>query len=324
MTRSIASCTLLGASVFMFLFGTPAWTSNFDEAPAEAVGMIVGINGGEEVTVYNPKKKASRLAKVQAPLFEGEEILSGDAQTTVIELKNKSEIVVGPNTSFALEKSKADAGVVQTNIQLFYGLLRSVVRKKLNDNESYKINSGGVVMGIRGTDFVVEVGRKDMVITIHTLEGSVAATDPNNTLLVNAGNLARIVPRQPIPHETEEFNADEYKKTLKNMGKYLASANPIQEASEVWNGSGKLIKPSDSKPAIPNSQDSSSGGPTKALENVKPEASASPTPAPITGGVSETRFSGKPGQQDQSPKFNKSDAKPEAKATPAPVPAQTK
>ncbi|MBI3556307.1 MAG: FecR domain-containing protein, partial [Deltaproteobacteria bacterium] len=135
-------------------------------ASAAPAGLIKSISGYPKVTIDTNGK--SRLAKKGADVFENDRITTTLDQTAVLQLEEKTEVVIGPSSQLVLERF-ANGRPHRTTLDLIYGLMRTWVRKKLEDDESFVVKTPSANMGVRGTKFVTDVTR--VRTTVHTLEG---------------------------------------------------------------------------------------------------------------------------------------------------------
>ena len=107
------------------------------------------------------QRGAERLAaKVGTPVQAADVIVTGADGSAGITFTDNSLVSVGPNSVFAIEKYRFDstthAGEFEGNLR--QGRLAAVSGKMVKQSpESMKIRTPSAIMGVRGTEFVVQV-----------------------------------------------------------------------------------------------------------------------------------------------------------------------
>ena len=127
-------------------------------APALAadIGLIKVAKGSVQIQ----RGAASMPAAVGTGLQASDVILTGADGSAGITFTDNSLVSVGPNSVFAIDKYSFDstthAGVFEGNLR--QGRLAAVSGKMVKQSpESMKIRTPSAVMGVRGTEFVVQV-----------------------------------------------------------------------------------------------------------------------------------------------------------------------
>ena len=119
-------------------------------------GTFKSVQG--EVTVVNGE--ARRAAIVGAGLHESERVLTGADGMTSLVLKDGTVLSLGNNSTFDLSKFQFDSTTHEGNVlvSLLRGSMRMVTGliAKLKP-EDVKVVTPTTVIGVRGTDFIVEV-----------------------------------------------------------------------------------------------------------------------------------------------------------------------
>src|SRR5258708_3619230 len=109
------------------------------------------------VTVKAKKGKKTRPAQKDASVVEGEKITTDKDAQAVIRLFDGSELTVKPNTSFtlsSLQQPSANEKIIK--FKLAFGGLLARVKKLLTPTSSFEVEAGGVVCGVRGTQFSLD------------------------------------------------------------------------------------------------------------------------------------------------------------------------
>ena len=139
------------ASLAAFLF----WLSA--AALAADAGEIKLVHGRAYL-----ERSGERLAlRVGMPVREADRVVTGPDGTVGITFADNSLLSIGPNSDFAIERyvfdSTTHAG--QFDSRLAKGSLAGVSGKIVKQSpEAMRVHTPSAIMGVRGTDFVVQVG----------------------------------------------------------------------------------------------------------------------------------------------------------------------
>ena len=125
-------------------------------ASAADIGLIKVANGAVEI-----QRGASKVpAKVGTAVQTSDVVVTGADGSAGITFTDNSLVSVGPNSVFAIDKYSFDstthAGEFEGNLK--QGRLAAVSGKMVKQSpESMKIRTPSAIMGVRGTEFVVQV-----------------------------------------------------------------------------------------------------------------------------------------------------------------------
>ena len=125
-------------------------------ALAADIGLVKVAKGDVRV-----ERAGARLpVKVGMPMRTADVIVTGADGSAGITFTDNSLVSVGPNSVFAIEKYRFDttthAGEFEGNLR--QGRLAAASGKMVKQSpESMKIRTPSAIMGVRGTDFVVQV-----------------------------------------------------------------------------------------------------------------------------------------------------------------------
>ena len=125
-------------------------------AQAADIGMIKVAKGTVEI-----QRGASKVpAQVGAGLQTSDVVITGADGSAGITFTDNSLVSVGPNSVFAIDKYSFDstthAGEFEGNLK--QGRLAAVSGKMVKQSpESMRIRTPSAIMGVRGTEFVVQV-----------------------------------------------------------------------------------------------------------------------------------------------------------------------
>jgi hypothetical protein len=125
-------------------------------ALAADIGLIKVSKGAVEI-----QRGSGKLpAKVGTGLQTADVIVTGADGSAGITFSDNSLVSVGPNSVFAIDKYRFDstthAGEFEGNLK--QGRLSAISGKMVKQSpESMKIRTPSAIMGVRGTEFVVQV-----------------------------------------------------------------------------------------------------------------------------------------------------------------------
>jgi hypothetical protein len=125
-------------------------------AVAADIGLVKVSNGDVQIQ----RGTAKLPATVGAGLQTSDAIVTGANGTAGITFSDNSLVSIGPNSIFAIEKYQFDsttyAGEFEGNLK--QGRLAAVSGKMVKQSpESMKIRTPSAIMGVRGTEFLVQV-----------------------------------------------------------------------------------------------------------------------------------------------------------------------
>lgn len=130
-------------------------------APAFAadVGLVKVSKGSVQIQRGSEKLPAT----VGAAIETNDVIVTGADGSAGVTFIDNSLVSVGPNSVFAIDKYSFDTTTHQGEFQgnLRQGRLAAISGKMVKQSpESMKIRTPSAIMGVRGTEFVVEVAQK--------------------------------------------------------------------------------------------------------------------------------------------------------------------
>lgn len=192
------------------------------ENRAGLVKTVSSISAKGEVVIFNASGQ-ERRAKQTDPVYVGDKIVTGDDQTVTIELSEQSELVLGPSSSFLIEKHLAEQKK-NTLLHLFYGMVRALVTKTYAKDEMFVLKTKDAVMGVRGTEFVAKIDSKTNETRLHTLQGKVALGSSLDSLqnaashvVVSAGHSSLMRPGMKLPETPKAFDASKFRKEMRSI-----------------------------------------------------------------------------------------------------------
>jgi hypothetical protein len=165
--------------VSLFLFSA----SRVLAAPAEA--SFTSVKG--TVNVKDKKGKTSAAEK-SLTVTQGETISTADNSTAVLQSFDGSTLDIKPNTKViinALQKPSLTDKIIK--FKLLVGDLLAKVKKLTSSQSSFEVEAGGVVCGVRGTQFDMGYNPDTHTVDLKVFEGSVFTDSNGKNNIFNAG-----------------------------------------------------------------------------------------------------------------------------------------
>lgn len=120
---------------------------------------VVELHGKVEVQAATSEKKIPAFKNMV--INEGDKIITGKDSKIVMKVDQDKEVTLAANTIAILSELKGGSDVNDTVITIQAGGVGSKIEKKLDKNSSYKIKTPTAVMGVRGTQFYVQVEKPE-------------------------------------------------------------------------------------------------------------------------------------------------------------------
>jgi hypothetical protein len=174
---------------------------------------ILGVAGSAGILVSRARG-GSRVAHAGDPLWAGDSFVTPGGVSVKISYEDGSVVLAGPSTQVLMEDVKETLSVSSSQ-----GVIRAIVvplppsapRPK---HARFLIRTRSAVMGVRGTDFIVENDAAKLVTEVHELVGVVDVAANEGALSrgqitpLNQGNSLRIIGAQigtPSQFDRESF-----------------------------------------------------------------------------------------------------------------------
>jgi hypothetical protein len=154
---SISSCLILSGTAMAQTSGNPATTAASSVAVADAGG--VGIFKQVQGQAWQGQAESRRVIMPGEPVLAGERLRTGRNGTASLTLKDGTVLTLGPDTSLDLtqfhfntttQEGSLGLDLLQGTLRVITGLLAKV------NPERFRITTPTAVVGVRGTDFIVE------------------------------------------------------------------------------------------------------------------------------------------------------------------------
>lgn len=199
MTESFLNRTLfLTIAMLLSLQATHVAANSSAGAGAGAgAAVITSVSGTSFVSHEGQIKPLAPNDSV----FQGDLLTTGPTGSIKMIFSDDSILDLGPQTSFRVEKFTASGPGDRVGVfSLLYGRMRSLVTKAIGEKSKLEIRTQDAVMGVRGTELVVnspQSGAGSGQTELTVLTGSVAMSIPkldNATVEVGAGAQAIATP----------------------------------------------------------------------------------------------------------------------------------
>ena len=169
-----------------FLASSLAWAAT---TSSTTQGILTSVTG--KVQIKGKDGKKPRTAKKDSTVVEGERIVTDPDAKATLQLFDGSELNISPKTDFQLTKMQKPSGddkILQ--FKLFVGRLFAKVKKLSSSKSSFEVEAGGVVCGVRGTQFAMDYDPGKNKVGLGVYEGSVYTNCNGHHNIFHAGENA--------------------------------------------------------------------------------------------------------------------------------------
>lgn len=212
------------------LFAMLSWTTS--HAQDQDVGKVVVVNGSADA-IFQTK---SRTLKPGDSIRNVETVRTHPNSSVKLLFSDQTSIDLGPNSSlqvkdYALKNGDNRVGT----FSLFYGKMRSVITKKVGPQGKVNFKSGGTVMGVRGTEFIVDTavsnnspGQSSIVVVSGVVE--VAPLSGGAPVALKAGEMI-----------TANFSTNSGTSTSSDSGSSSSSSRSNESSNKSTNATGSQV-----------------------------------------------------------------------------------
>ncbi len=173
----------------LLAFLVPAFNTAYSATtPASAVNQAVFTSVKGKVQVRKKAGQKPRTVQKDSTALEGETILTGPDSRAALRLVDGSELKVDPKTTFRL--TKLQTPTLKDKIfrfKLLVGKLFAKVKKLASSKSSFEIEAGGVVCGVRGTEYSMFYDPNTGKVDVLVLDGTVWAASGGQTQVFGPG-----------------------------------------------------------------------------------------------------------------------------------------
>lgn len=219
-----------------FFFGVVFLNSlAFASQPVAVTGHVQQLIGSGDFLVIHEDKP--RYLKVDDQILAQDKIVTRNDQSVKILLEDQSKVVIGPSTTFIIEEV-LKTGNQKAILRLTYGWIRATVNKLVGKDESFIVKTPTAVMGVRGTEFLVEHNATTQRTLMHAIKGTVVIGKTLDSLrfaqqhmTVIAGQKTFMTAAMSVPARPETFNPTQLRQEIKTRAPALEKA--IQPESKL-------------------------------------------------------------------------------------------
>lgn len=159
-------------------------------------GNIAVANG--DVRISSSADDKGRPAKPNEPVNNNEIVKTGNGASAKVLFTDQSIMDLGPNSALKVsDYAVKDVDNRTATFSLMYGKLRALVTKKVGDSGNVKVKSADAVMGVRGTEFVVDRSSPGAGTQLVVVSGAVAVSPPAGgpPVMIGAGQMVTATPQ---------------------------------------------------------------------------------------------------------------------------------
>lgn len=211
--KSAALRVSLAAGLLLQSFGTAVY------AKESRAAIVVDVEG--TVMVAKEGGSAEFRAFPDMSLGQGDRIRTESGSTITLRISDQGdEVVVGENTELALSSLvSADDGSKTSKLKMWAGSLWFKVKKLVNADDRFEVETPTAVMGVRGSNGYIEMKFGQLFAL---MASGVLATKPTN----GTGQTAFIYPGQQITLLPDGAADPSANVTPVDIGAFVASAPP--------------------------------------------------------------------------------------------------
>lgn len=163
-------------------------------APAMALGAGVGTVDYVAGDVSAIREGRVITLQPKAPVYAADTVVTGKRGRVKLSMHDGSSVFIGRNSRISLEQYRSRQGSLISGVfNLLWGKARFVVKKLRGSKSSFSVKTTTVVLGVRGTNFIVSVEKPPGIDPLQP--GPVRLPRlPTMTLLEEGKLLIRAVP----------------------------------------------------------------------------------------------------------------------------------
>lgn len=276
---------LLLVSLLVMALAFPTAAMAKDTAKA---GKITSVTGKAEVKKSGGSKRFNAFKGVA--ITQGDTVITGKNGKIVMDLSSDKEVTIGSDTTLVISELVQSAKAMngKTSLSLLKGKVLVKIKKKLEGDSRFEIETPTAIMGVMGTEFTVRYENDESYVGV--FEGRVSTSygertdevDPNEQLLIGENETGRVeelsyldLPLVGLEHYLKrlERDPDADPALLRQVTESIREKKEDEAAAAAAGDSGN--KPSGSTVVYEDT-------PTPA-----PSSAPSPSPAPPASGPPE-------------------------------------
>ncbi len=165
----------------------------------QAVADIIALVGNVEIK--SPPESQFRQAKLKDPLYPRDQVRTLEKSRAKLLFKDETILMLGEKTTLDISKFQMDNQGRRQNafFKVLTGTMRFIIHKFYKGlPPGVEVEGMTAVMGIRGSDCIIEVRSPDLFLNIGHNPEWVKSLTTGETIDLAPGNWARAIPHQPI------------------------------------------------------------------------------------------------------------------------------
>jgi hypothetical protein len=167
------------------------------------VGHIAATAGDVSIVRHG----AYVVPETGAPVYRDDTITTGSTGRMRILFADNTAISIGPNTGINIDRYVSTPSKRDVLLSMIRGRARFFVSKITNILNTYDIHTATAIIGIRGTDFLIDVSNKRET-AVYVIDGSIGLRNIKqgaaNPVVVNTGMMSIVRADQP-PSLPEQY-----------------------------------------------------------------------------------------------------------------------
>jgi len=143
--------------VFQWLLLGVAFAAFSAAADPEVAGIIKSVEGSVTIT----RADAALPAQVGMPVYQADRVVTGADGSAGITFEDNSLLSLGPSTNLNIDRFAFDTTTYDGAFEITLGKGKlAVISGKIakHQQDAMKVRTPASILGVRGTEFVVEVG----------------------------------------------------------------------------------------------------------------------------------------------------------------------
>jgi hypothetical protein len=182
------------------------------DLPADDASSGSAAPAPSPVQVHNGA--TSRSVANHGAIYLYDHIVTAEGQTVSVRLEDKSVVMIAPSSDVTLNQFVNQGVSHGAQILVDQGMVHVIVPKNVySSKQPFLIRTKTAVMGVRGTEFLVEQLPGGGGSTLHTLDGAVSMgksveslSNSHASSVVEAGKMSAMEAKDLKPSEPKRFN----------------------------------------------------------------------------------------------------------------------
>ena len=221
---------------------------DFQQGNGFSVGLVQVVEG--RVVIMHADMLRGYLAKKDLPLFQGDIIVTRKDGRARLAMNDGSILSLAPDTRMTINQSVYHKKKKRRfSFFKLFGKARFWVKKLVDLRQSdVKIKTQTAVVGVRGSDFIIEATLEATEVTALDLEGSqleiASLADPKAKPTILNSNQKSVIKKDGLPTEPVDVPPDEREQVVKDFIPMPEPGEPIEPLEPAEAGKpGEPVKP---------------------------------------------------------------------------------